>query len=99
MLLNLLLLAAEALPAGGEIGVSGDADDLVVALAGPRAAWPQGLPACLADPAEAWRALHVPRRLQLGLVALLAPRLGCRISLLMTPGAPGGALPLRLSRL
>jgi histidine phosphotransferase ChpT len=96
LLLNLLLLAADSLPAGGEVAVSGNANDLVVAVAGPRAAWPNGLASCIANPAEAWRVLEDPRRVQMALTVLLATQFGLRLTLLMA-GMPNPAPPLRLA--
>jgi len=97
MVLNLLLLAREGLPAGGEVALAGTPADLVVSIAGPRAAWPKGLMQCLASDANAWAAVQEARTLQVPLTALLARSLGLRLSLLM-PGGPGDSLPLlRLS--
>lgn len=96
MVLNLLLLAGDALNGSGEVTLLGGATDLVIAIAGPRAAWPSGLAACLANEAAAWAALRDARSLQMPLTALLARVLGLRLTLLM-PGGPGGpAPPLRL---
>lgn len=95
VVLNLLLLAAESLPAGGEVGLTGAADDLVLAIAGTRATWPPGLAACIADPEAAWRALDEPRTVQMALTVLLARQFGLRLSLLLG-AAPSAAAPLRL---
>lgn len=98
LLLNLLLLCQQALPAGGVVTVTGEADDLVVSIAGPRAAWPVGLARCLAGEADAWAAVQDARGLQAPLTALLARSLGLRLSLLL-PGGPSTLLPmLRLSK-
>ena len=44
VILNLLLLAAESLPGGGVVALSGSPDDRVlVTISGARAAWPRGL--------------------------------------------------------
>lgn len=96
MVLNLLLLAADSLPAGGEAALSGKADDLVLAITGPRAAWPAGLAACLANQAEVWRVLKEPRKVQMALTVLLANQFGLRLSLLMG-SAPAAAPPLRMA--
>lgn len=92
--LNVLLLAAEALPAGGVIEAAGQPDqDMVVRIHGPRAAWPPGLAAMLADPGPAWDSLRNAdpamgsRRLQAPLTALVAQAAGLRVSLLMGPQA------------
>ena len=43
MVLNLLLLAAESLPGGGIVALSGSpGKHVLVTIAGPRAAWPAG---------------------------------------------------------
>jgi hypothetical protein len=96
LLLNVLLLAAEALKGAGEVRLAGTGSDLVIAIAGPRAAWPAGLAACLTSEAGAWAALHDARSLQMPLTALLARALGLRLTLLMPAGAGGPAPPLRL---
>ncbi|HEY8288422.1 MAG TPA: histidine phosphotransferase family protein, partial [Acetobacteraceae bacterium] len=49
MMLNLLLLASDSLPGGGEMAVMGVPSDLFVRITGPGAGWPAGLAACLAD--------------------------------------------------
>lgn len=95
LVLNLLLLAADALPSGGQVALSGSAEDLLLAIAGPRAAWPAGLAACMADPELAWSTLEDPRKVQLALTVLLAASLGMRLSLLPGPAEPG-VPPLRL---
>jgi histidine phosphotransferase ChpT len=96
VLLNLLLLAGDALNGTGEATLSGTSTDLVIAIAGARAAWPSGLASCLASEAGAWAALRDARSLQMPLTALLARALGLRLTMLMPPGAGGPAPPLRL---
>jgi histidine phosphotransferase ChpT len=97
VILNVLLLAAESLPGGGIVALSGSPDShLVVTLAGPRAAWPAGFGACLLDETAAWAAATAGARgLQGPLTALIAREHGVRLSLLMAagPGAEGDALP------
>jgi hypothetical protein len=95
-LLNLLLLAGDALNGSGEVTLDGTGSDLIVAIAGPRAAWPAGLASALTSEAAAWAALRDARSLQLPLTALLARALGLRLSLLMPAGPGGPAPPLRL---
>lgn len=88
LMLNLVLLAAEALPAGGTIHLAGHPDqDVVLRIAGPRAAWPAGLAAMLADRAAAAAVLADggPRLLQATLTALIAHGSGQRVSMLMGP--------------
>lgn len=97
VVLNLLLLAAEAVNGSGEIALAGSGSDLVVAIAGPRAAWPAGLAACLTSDAAALDALRDARTLQMPLTVLLARTLNLRLSLLMSAGLPGRAPPLRLT--
>ena len=100
--LNLVLLAAECLPGGGTVALSGSpAKSVLVTIAGPRAAWPTGLANWLLDEAEAWQAMTAdPRRLQGPFTALLARALGLRLTI-MLPASPTGdadaAPPLLLS--
>jgi histidine phosphotransferase ChpT len=96
VLLNLLLLAADSLNGTGTVTLAGTATDLVVAIAGPRAAWPAGFAACLANETAAWTALNDPRSLQMPLTVLLARALGLRLSVLLSAGPAGPAPPLRL---
>jgi histidine phosphotransferase ChpT len=96
MALNLLLLASESLPGGGTVSLAGSAQDLFIAIAGPRAAWPANLAGCLADEAAAFAALTGARTLQMPLTALLAHGLGLRLSMLVAAGPGGGAALLRL---
>lgn len=96
LLLNVLMLAAEALPGGGTIRLTGDgAEHLLLQIDGHNAAWPPGLVGYLADPAAAQRALTDdgagPRMLQAPIVALLAAVSGLRVSMLL--GAAGEAAP------
>jgi histidine phosphotransferase ChpT len=92
--LNLLMLAADCLPVGGTVSISGDPRrDLVVTIDGPRAAWPAGFAGFLHDDARAWVALResegveASRRLQAPLTALIARSCGVRLSLLMAAAA------------
>jgi histidine phosphotransferase ChpT len=96
VLLNLLLLAGDALNGSGEVTLAGSGTDLIIAIAGPRAAWPGGLASSLASEAGAWAALRDARSLQAPLTALLARALGLRLSLLMPAGPGGPPPPLRL---
>ncbi|MBV9251708.1 MAG: hypothetical protein JO227_21010 [Acetobacteraceae bacterium] len=96
VLLNLLLLAADSLPGGGTVAVSSSADEVTVAISGARAAWPPGLPACLASHDAAWEAVQDARSVQMPLTALLAHSSGLQLSLV--PGPDGSASPsLRVS--
>jgi histidine phosphotransferase ChpT len=94
--LNLLMLASESLPAGGAVSLAGSPDDLFIAIAGPRAAWPPGLAGCLADESTAFAALTGARTLQMPLTALLAHGTGVRLSMLLAAQPDGTAPPLRL---
>lgn len=89
VLLNVLLLAAEALPRGGLIRLDGAAGGSVrVTIAGQRAAWPEPLATLAAAPDSAWTAIDDPRRLQAPLTILLAREAGMRLALL--PGEGDG---------
>ena len=89
LVLNLLLLAAESLPAGGTIALAGDPEaEVQVSILGLRAAWPAGLAAYLADEERAWAALGgdsstALRGLQAPVTALIARTCGVRLSMLM----------------
>jgi histidine phosphotransferase ChpT len=91
VLLNLVLLAAESLPGGGIVALSGSSvDTILLTIAGPRAAWPVGLAAWVSDEAAAWDAVFAdPRRLQAPLATLLARSVGLRLSMLMPAGTAG----------
>jgi histidine phosphotransferase ChpT len=96
--LNLLLLAAEGLRGGGTLRLSGTPDgELLIRIDGPRAAWPAGLAAYLADEEAAWTALNDPRALQAPLTALIARQAGVRLNMLLPSGIAGSAPPLLLS--
>jgi histidine phosphotransferase ChpT len=92
--LNVMLLASECLPAGGVIEAAGDPDqDLLVRITGPRAAWPSGLAAMIADPDEAMEilrqadAVSAARSLQASLTAMIAHAGGQRLSFLFSAEA------------
>ena len=102
VLLNLLLLAAESLPGGGIVALSGSpSHHILVTISGSRAAWPAGLGAWLADDAAAWDAVTAgARQLQGPLSVLVARTHGYRLSLLMPSGLAGdqaAAPPLLLT--
>lgn len=95
VVLNLVLLAAEALPAGGSIWFDQAAEgDLLIGAAGPESAWPEGLAAALAGDVR----IVGPRELQAPLTVLLARAAGFGLSILMPagPSPPPGAPPLLL---
>ncbi|MDE2200650.1 MAG: hypothetical protein KGJ41_16680 [Rhodospirillales bacterium] len=94
LVLNLLMLAGESLPAGGVVRLSGEpAREVVVQIEGARAAWPVGLAGLLAEPARAWAMIgegdgvRSVRGLQAPLTALIAAAGGFRLSLLMAGSA------------
>jgi histidine phosphotransferase ChpT len=94
LILNVLLLAAESLPGGGIVALSGSpASNVLVTIAGPRAAWPPGFSACLVDEAAAWAAATRARSIQAPLTALIARQHGVRLSMLM-PAGTGNDAPL-----
>jgi histidine phosphotransferase ChpT len=94
VLLNLLLLGAEALPKGGTVALAGrPGSDVLATIAGARAAWPAELPAAMAAASP----LDDPRTVQTPLVVLLARSAGLRLSVLMAPGGTDAAPPLLLA--
>jgi histidine phosphotransferase ChpT len=94
LLLNVLLLAAESLPGGGTVALSGSPTNAVlVTIAGPRAAWPAGFRAYLTDEADTWKDAITARHLQAPLTALIARSHGIRLSMLMSVSAGSDALP------
>ena len=101
LVLNALMLAAEALPGGGVIQLSGDTQrQVMLQLSGNGASWPPGFIGYIADPLAAERALEqeggtTARNLQGPLLAVLAPSLGLRISVLLGAGVEA-APPLLL---
>ena len=86
ILLNLLLLGADALPAGGVVALSGEpAAGIIVAVKGRSVAWNAGLAAILLDPASPHAS--EPRTVLMPLTARLVHAAGFRLSFLLT-GAP-----------
>ena len=98
VVLNLVLLGAEALHGNGTVHLAGAANqEIMLRIDGPRAAWPVGMAACLMAPETAWDHLTDPRMLQMPLTILLAAQAGHRLSLLMPASArPGPPPPLLL---
>jgi hypothetical protein len=96
IVLNLLLLAAEALPSGGVVLLAGSVADMFMRIDGAGAAWPPGTAACLANPDEARTALATGPSLQLPLTALLARASGVRLSVLIPPVGQNQPAMLRL---
>ncbi len=98
LLLNVLLLAAESLPGGGLITLTGSADGtILVTIAGPRAGWPQCLAELLTDKAAAFGMPSGMRDLQALLTALVTRSHGARLVLLERPVADVGPPPLLIS--
>jgi histidine phosphotransferase ChpT len=99
LVLNVLLLGAGCLPFGGVVALSTAAGhDVIATIDGPRAGWPQGFAALLADLDLAWQSLALidPRDLQAAITTLVAQESGLRVSFLMA-GRPQDAPPLLLS--
>lgn len=96
VVLNLLLLAAEAQPRGGTIRLAGSAADLFLRLDGPGAAWPAGLAVWARDRNAARAALVSEAGFQGGLTALLAAEAGLGLSFVMPPTRQTAAPLLRL---
>jgi histidine phosphotransferase ChpT len=96
VVLNLLLLAAEALPEGGRVVLAGSAEDLFLQIAGPTAVWPAGTALCVTNPGEAQSALTDGRNLQMALTASLAHATGIRLSALFAPATKTEPAILRL---
>ncbi len=86
-MLNLLLLAADSMPAGGTVMLAGSADDLFVRIDGPAAAWPTAMAVCMVNEAAAHAAISAGKAAQMPLTALLAHAAGVRLSVLMSPAA------------
>ncbi len=93
VVLNVLLLAADCVNGTGAVRVVGDPSaEVIVTLEGPRAAWPAGFAAVLADPTKAWQTVQdsqgveASRGLQAPLTALIAAQCRARLSLLMATG-------------
>lgn len=98
VLLNLLLLAVEAVPRGGAVALADAPCGGVIAhIEGPRAGWPPVLAPLLAadDPACA---APEPRGLQAPLLAALARRAGLRLALGQVDAGADTPPPLSLHR-
>ncbi len=92
VLLNVLILAAESLPHGGDITLSGAPDQgILVMIAGRAAGWPTALPDWLSSQLQAAGDIDDPRRIVGPLTVLLADGEGIRLSFLM--GGPAGLVP------
>ena len=94
VLLNLILLGCDGMMKGGTIRLIGDADDLLVRLEGPGAAWPARIAVCARDGSEAIAALSGAHSLQMPLTALMALNAGLGLSPVLGPGSGIEALRL-----
>ncbi len=96
ILLNLLLLGAEALPGGGQVALAGEpGDGIILAVSGPSVLWNAGLAAILLDPSAAFPS--EPRTIQMPLTARLVRAAGLRLSFLLAADDPRGAPRLLLA--
>ncbi len=91
ILLNLLLLGADALPAGGQVALSGAPGGIVLTVTGRSVTWNAGLAAILLDPL----APHAsePRTVLMPLTARLAHAAGLRLSFLMAAAPSPDSAP------
>lgn len=94
--LNAVLLAVEALPAGGVVSLAGDEGGLAVVPAGRRAAWPSEIITALAGAPPADLLAAGPRRVLVPLLLGQAARAGWDVGLGFARTAEG-APPLLLS--
>ena len=86
VLLNVLLLAAEALKGAGRISAALSGMDIAILIQGKRAAWPEHLAQALQDPDAAISAVQSSRYIQAPLTSLIAREAGIRLSLLVATG-------------
>lgn len=81
VLLNLLLLAVEAVPRGGAVALTdAPCGGVLARIEGPRAGWPPALAPLLARDDPAPLAVPEPRDMQAPLLVALARRAGVRLS-------------------
>ena len=90
MLVNLMLLGADGLPRGGLVRLIGDSD-VILAVEGPGAAWPEALLTAMTGTGEL--AVTDPRTVQSPLAVLLAVASGLRLSLLMSVATTSESVP------
>ena len=84
VLLNMLLLGADALPSGGQVALAGQPDaGIVLQVSGPSVRWSADLAAVLLDPAGGHA--NEPRSVQMPLTARLALAAGLRLSFVLPP--------------
>lgn len=79
--LNLMMVAAAALPRGGVIRMSGTDQRLKVEIEGARAGWPEAFAGCLAGDATLLEACEAPRSIAIAMACLHARALGRCIAL------------------
>ena len=92
VLLNVLLLAAEALKGEGRISAGLSGMDIAILIQGKRAAWPEHLAQVLQDPDAALSAVQNSRHVQAPLTSLIAREAGVRLSFLVATGNSPPAL-------
>lgn len=94
VLLNLLLLAVEAVPRGGTVALTdAPCGGVLARIEGPRAAWPPALAALLARDDPAPPAVPEPRDVQAPLLVALARRAGLRLSRVEADAGSGSDAP------
>lgn len=97
LVLNLLLLGAEALPRGGVLALSGGLPGgILLAPTGPRAAWPADLLSAIAAPDAPSATLADPRRIQSPLTLRLCRSAGFSLTLDKQENGADHPPPLRL---
>jgi len=97
-LLNLIMLAIEALPRGGTVVCAGaQKPGVAISISGVGAAWPSGFAALLADEAAAWLALRDSRSLQAPLTMLILRQGGLKLQLMMAGPQASAPPPLLLT--
>lgn len=77
----LMMLAAQSLPRGGVIHLSGNAVEIMVEIGGPRAAWPASFRQQLEDPSVMAESAANIREIASLMACLQAERAGMRLSL------------------
>jgi histidine phosphotransferase ChpT len=87
LLLNVMMVAAESLPRGGQLTLAGSpAGKIVLTIQGPGAAWPAGFAAYLTEESKAWDAITDARRLQAPLTALIAWSYAMPVAIMLPTG-------------
>jgi histidine phosphotransferase ChpT len=87
LLLNVMMLAAESLPRGGQLTLAGSpAGKVLLTIEGPGAAWPAGFAGYITEESKAWEAITDARRLQAPLTALIAWSHATPLSMMLPSG-------------